>query len=53
VLAKSQGRDREILQLSIYIILDLPLCTITSRNTAHAYNKGYTIKIARNSFSKY
>jgi hypothetical protein len=26
----------------------LPWCTITSHNTAHAYSKGYAIKIARN-----
>jgi hypothetical protein len=34
--------------LSIHVMLHLQGCTITSHNMAHAYNKGYTIKIARN-----
>jgi hypothetical protein len=37
--------------LSTYIVLHLSWWTITSHNTAHAYNKGYAIKIARNRFS--
>jgi hypothetical protein len=32
----------------VTILLHLPRCTITSNNTANAYNKGYAIKITRN-----
>jgi hypothetical protein len=35
-------------QLSIYIVLHVPWCTITSHNKAHAYSNGNAIKISRN-----
>jgi hypothetical protein len=40
----------KILEAELCAVLHLPRCTITSHNTAHAYNKGYAIKIAKNVF---